>query len=197
MDGTWLVAFVAFAVVSAITPGPNNLLLWASGASFGFVRTMPHVVGTALGLGLMALAVSAGLGAIVTTMPAVTVALKLAGSAYLLWLAWRLVGSGALRRATATAPMTVVQAVAFQLVNAKAWIFALGAVTTFRPPDVSALLGGVVVATIMGLVVLPSAAVWAGAGGALARLVAAPGPRRIVNLVLAALLVASVATVWL
>ena len=197
MDAGWLAAVVAFSVVSSVTPGPNNLLLWGSGASAGFVRTVPHVVGTALGLGLMALLVAAGLGAVVTSVPAVTVVLKVLGTVYLLWLAWRLLGAGSLQRGTVARPMTVWQAIAFQLVNAKAWIFALGAITTFRPADLPTLAGGALVAAIMALVVLPTAALWAGAGGALARVVDSPRARRIVNVSLAALLVASVATVWL
>jgi threonine/homoserine/homoserine lactone efflux protein len=197
VDPAWLIAIVAFSVVSSVTPGPNNLLLWASGAEAGLRRTLPHVLGTALGLGFMALAVAAGLGALVTTVPAVTVALKLAGSAYLVWLAWRLLRSGALHRGAATTPLGVGQAVAFQLVNAKAWIFALGAVTTFRPSELPTLAGGAVVAAIMALVILPTAGLWAAAGEALARLVAEPGSRRVVNVVLGVLLVASVVTVWI
>jgi threonine/homoserine/homoserine lactone efflux protein len=197
MDAGWLVAVVAFSVVSSVTPGPNNLLLWASGASAGFVRTVPHVMGTALGLGLMALLVAAGLGAVVTSVPAVTVVLKVLGSVYLLWLAWQLLGAGSLERGSAARPMSVWQAIAFQLVNAKAWIFALGAITTFRPAGLPTLAGGALVAAIMALVVLPTAALWAGAGGALARVVDSPRARRIVNLSLATLLVASVAAVWL
>lgn len=197
MDAGWLVAVVAFSVVSSVTPGPNNLLLWASGASAGFVRTVPHVVGTALGLGLMALLVAAGLGAVITSVPAVTVVLKVLGSIYLLWLAWRLLGAGSLERGTVARPMSVWQAIAFQLVNAKAWIFALGAITTFRPAGVPTLAGGALVAAIMALVILPTAGLWAGAGGVLARIVDSPRARRIVNVSLATLLVASVATVWL
>jgi threonine/homoserine/homoserine lactone efflux protein len=197
MDGGWLAAVLAFSVVSSVTPGPNNLLLWASGASAGFVRTVPHIVGTAIGLGLMALLVAAGLGAVVTSVPAVTVALKVLGSVYLVWLAWRLLGVGSLERGTVARPMTIWQAIAFQLVNAKAWIFALGAITTFRPAELSTLAGGAIVAAIMALVILPTAALWAGAGGALARVIDSPRARRIVNVSLATLLVLSVATVWL
>jgi len=197
MDAGWLVAVVAFSVVSSVTPGPNNLLLWASGASAGFVRTVPHVVGTALGLGLMALLVAAGLGAVVTSVPAVTVVLKVLGSVYLLWLAWQLLGAGSLERGSVARPMSVWQAIAFQLVNAKAWIFALGAITTFRPAGLPTLAGGALVAAIMALVILPTAALWAGAGGALARVVDSPRARRIVNASLATLLLASVAAVWL
>ena len=130
-----LLALVGFSFVSAITPGPNNVLLWASGAAFGFRRTLPHVVGTAVGLGAMALAVAAGLGVLVATVPGLALAMKVGGSAYLLWLAWQIAGVGALERTTAARPMGVVAAAGFQAINPKAWVFALGAITTFRPPD--------------------------------------------------------------
>src|SRR5437773_3183132 len=91
-----LVGLVGFAFVSSVTPGPNNVLLWASGATFGFRRTIRHVVGTALGLGAMALAVAAGLGVVITAIPALAVAMKLVGSAYLLYLAYQIARAGTL-----------------------------------------------------------------------------------------------------
>ena len=129
------IGLVAFAFLSSGSPGPNNVLLWASGATFGLRATIPHVVGTAVGLGVMAVAAAAGLAAIVAGFPPIEVAMQVAGSAYLLWLAWR-IGRGSMVQAGTTArPLSVLQAAAFQVVNPKAWIFALGAVTTFRPPE--------------------------------------------------------------
>src|SRR5689334_14690345 len=121
-----LLALVAFSAVSSGTPGPNNLLLWASGAAFGFRQTIPHVVGTAVGIGAMALAVAAGLGALVTAIPELAFAMKVVGSAYLLYLAWQVAGASALRKSTVARPMSLLQAAAFQVINPKAWIFALG-----------------------------------------------------------------------
>jgi threonine/homoserine/homoserine lactone efflux protein len=183
--------------VSSVTPGPNNILLWASGAEFGFRRTLPHVVGTAIGLGAMALAVAAGLGAVITTVPEIAVVMKLAGSAYLLFLAYQIAGARALERGTVARPMGVIQAAAFQTINPKAWIFALGAVTTFRPPDSPVLVGGVLVAATMMVVIVPSAALWAGAGGALSRFIAGERAGRLVSLALAALLAGTVVLVWI
>jgi threonine/homoserine/homoserine lactone efflux protein len=191
-----LVALIAFSFVSSVTPGPNNILLWASGAEFGFRRTIPHVLGTALGVGAMAVAVAAGLGLLITSIPELGIAMKLAGSAYLLYLAYQIAGARALERGIVARPMGVIQAAAFQAINPKAWIFALGAVTTFRPADSSALAGGVLVAITMMVVIIPSAAVWAGAGGILSRFIANERTNRIVSGLLAALLVATVAYVW-
>jgi len=193
----WLIPLVAFSAISSGTPGPNNLLLWASGTTFGFRRTWRHVIGTALGLGGMALAAAAGIAAIVAAVPQLALAMKLAGSIYLLYLAWQVAGASALKRSTISKPMGLIQAAAFQLVNPKAWIFALGAITTFRPTDLPVVAGSVAVAVTMMLVILPTAAAWAAGGAAIARFLALERTRRIVGLVLAALLAASVVLVWI
>jgi threonine/homoserine/homoserine lactone efflux protein len=192
-----LAALVAFSFVSSVTPGPNNVLLWASGAQFGVRRTIRHVVGTALGLGLMALAAAAGLAALITTVPGVAVAMKVVGSVYLLYLAVRIAGTGGLTQGELARPLGVARAAAFQVVNPKAWIFALGAITTFRPIDVPPLAGSVLVAATMMAVIVPTAAVWAAGGGAINRLLTSERSRRIVSLSLAALVVVTVVSVWI
>lgn len=192
-----LAALVGFSFVSSVTPGPNNLLLWASGAEFGFRRTIRHVIGTALGIGSLALAVAAGLGVLITTVPEIAFAMKLAGSAYLLYLAYRIAGARALERGRVARPLGLLQAAAFQAINPKAWIFALGAITTFRPPGLPIVPGILLVALTMTIVVLPTAALWAGAGGALSRLMTGERANRLVSFALAALLAATVAYVWL
>ena len=84
-----LVALVGFSIVSSVTPGPNNVMLWASGIQFGFRATLPHVIGTSIGIGTMAIAVAAGIGVLVTTVPQGELTLKLIGSLYLLYLAYQ------------------------------------------------------------------------------------------------------------
>jgi threonine/homoserine/homoserine lactone efflux protein len=192
-----ILALIAFSFVSSVTPGPNNVLLWASGAEFGMMRTVRHIVGTALGIGLMALAAAAGLAALVTTVPGIAVAMKVAGSLYLLYLAFRIAGAHGLRRGDLARPLGLVQAGAFQLINPKAWIFALGAITTFRPAELPALGGSLVVAATMMAVVVPTAALWAAAGGSINRFLTSDRRRRAISLALAALVVATVASVWI
>jgi threonine/homoserine/homoserine lactone efflux protein len=191
-----LLGLVGFSFASAATPGPNNVLLWASGATFGIRRTLPHVLGTAVGIGAMALGSAAGIAALVAAVPALGVAMRVAGSAYLLFLAWQIARSGSLTAGDSTRPMTLPEAAAFQLVNPKAWIFALGAVTTFRPTELPPVPGTLAVALVMVLVILPSAALWVVFGDGLGRLLSSDRSRRIVNLVLAALVVATIALVW-
>jgi len=191
-----IVALVGFSFVSSATPGPNNVLLWASGAEFGLRRTVRHIVGTALGIGAMAIAVAAGLGALVTTIPELELAMKLAGSAYLLYLAYRIAGASALERGDVVRPLGLVQAAAFQVINPKAWVFALGAVTTFRPAGLPIVAGSLLVALTMMVVVIPSATLWAAAGGTLSRAIAGGRARRGMGVALAAVLVVTVAWVW-
>lgn len=190
-------ALVAFSFVSSVTPGPNNVLLWASGAEFGLARTVRHILGTAVGIGVMALAAAAGLGALVTTVPALAIVMKIAGSIYLLYLAVRIGGAHGLTRGELAHPLGIVQATAFQLINPKAWIFALGAITTFRPAGLPALSGSLAVAATMMIVVVPTAALWAAAGGAISRLLANDRHQRLVGLTLAGLIAATVASVWI
>jgi threonine/homoserine/homoserine lactone efflux protein len=192
-----LAALVGFAVVSSVTPGPNNILLWASGATFGLRRTLPHVFGTAVGIGVMAVVAAVAAGAILTAVPQLETAMKLGGSLYLIWLAGQVVRAGALERTDVARPFGLVSAAAFQVVNPKAWIFALGAMTTFRPADLSIAFGSALVAITMMIVVVPTAALWAGAGDALSRFVSTPRARRVVSLFLAGMLVGTVALVWL
>jgi threonine/homoserine/homoserine lactone efflux protein len=192
-----LLALVGFTVVVSITPGPNTVLLWASGASFGFRATLRHVLGTALGIGSLALVAAAGLGTLITAVPQVGVAMKVAASAYLLYLAYQVAGARALERGEFAHPLGLVQAAAFQAINPKGWILALGAVTTFRPPGLAALTGSLLVAAVMMVVVIPTQALWAGAGGTLGGLMTDDRTRRLVSLAMAALLAATVIDVWL
>jgi threonine/homoserine/homoserine lactone efflux protein len=190
-------ALVLFAVVSSGTPGPNNALLWASGLQFGFRSTIPQIVGTSAGIGILALAVAAGLGALVTGLPEVELGLKLVGSAYLLFLAFQLVGGAALQRGEISRPLHVHEAAAFQFLNPKAWLFALAAVSTFRPEDLPVAIGSAIVIVTMVVVVLPTASIWAAGGTALQRLTARRRAHRALNGALALLLAASIAFIWI
>jgi threonine/homoserine/homoserine lactone efflux protein len=191
-----LAALVAFSIVSSGTPGPNNVLLWASGATFGFKATIPHVLGTAAGIGAMALGAAAGLAALIAGAPQLALVMKVGGSAYLLVLAWRIARSSSLERAALARPLDLRQAMAFQAVNPKGWIFALGAVTTFRPAGLDPVVGSVLVATTMMAVIVPTAALWAGAGGSLGRMLAGQRTHRVVGPVMGVLLATTVVLAW-
>lgn len=192
-----LLALVAFSLVSSVTPGPNNVLLWASGAAFGFRATVRHVLGTALGIGSMALVVAAGVGTLFTAIPEIALLMKVGASVYLFYLAYQIAGARALERGALAGPLGFLQAAAFQAINPKAWVFALGAVTAFRPAGYSVIVGSLLVAATMTIVVVPTAALWAGVGGALSRWMTGDRPRRAVSMALALLLATTVAYVWI
>jgi threonine/homoserine/homoserine lactone efflux protein len=191
-----LLGLIGFSIVSSVTPGPNNVLLLASGSTFGFRRTTRHILGTAIGIGVMAIAVGAGLGLVVAEVPAVGVAMKVVGSAYLLYLAVAIARSGAFREADVARPLGVGQAAALQLINPKVWIFALGAMSTFRPAELPVGVGTGVVAVTMMAVVIPTAALWAAGGGAFARVLREGRSSRLVSVGLAVLVAATVISVW-
>jgi threonine/homoserine/homoserine lactone efflux protein len=185
-------ALATFCFVSSITPGPNNMMLLASGANFGFRRTLPHMFGITLGFSLMVLAVGLGLGGLFTAYPALYDVLRVVGAAYLLWLAWRIAtASGIGDGSSSSRPMTFLEAVAFQWVNPKAWATSLGAITAFVAPE-EFVLGVLIVTGVFLLVNLPCIASWAGFGVVLRRFLDRPWTLRAFNVSMAVLLVASI-----
>jgi len=192
-----LAGLVGFAFVGTVSPGPNNAVLWASGIRFGFHRTVPHVLGTALGIGVLTLGVAAGIGALLQAVPAAEVMLKVVGSAYLLYLAFLVLRGGGIKRTDVSRPLSLWQAAAFQFSNPKAWIFAIAAVGTFLPPSLPWLAGVTLLTGTLMVVVVGSSSIWAAGGAALGRFVGNERARRAVSVVLAVLLVASVALLWI
>ena len=191
MTGGLLLAFVSFAFVSSITPGPNNAMLLTSGVNYGFRRTLPHMMGISLGCGVMLLLVGLGLGQVFAAVPSLYGVLRYAGAAYLLWLAWKIARAGPVAGAAGSGrPMTFWQAAAFQWVNPKAWILVVGAVSTYAPREAFGR-GVVLLAALLCLVNLPSIALWAGCGTALRPFMADPVRVRVFNVTMAALLVLS------
>ena len=192
----FLLPFTLFAIAGSFTPGPNNIMLTASGANFGFRRTLPHILGICIGFPLMVTAVGLGLGRLFEEVPVTHSVLKLAGSAYLLWLAWRIAQAGSVDRPDAAArPLSFFQAAAFQWVNPKAWIMAMGAVSTFTLAGQEMLPQVLTIAAIFTVVSVPSATVWTLLGIGIARILTSPAGLRVFNLGMGALLALSV--VWI
>ncbi|HHX91914.1 MAG TPA: LysE family translocator [Paracoccus sp.] len=188
-----LAALSAFAFVSSITPGPNNLMLLASGVNFGFRRTVPHMLGIGIGFTVMVALVGLGLAGIFIAWPPARSLLKVAATAYMLWLAWKIAHAAPPQAAAETPsgakPLTFAQAAAFQWVNPKAWTMALGAITLYAPgQEVAAVLW---VALVFGMVNLPCVSSWTVAGVTLKRALQNPGRLRVFNVSMALLLVAS------
>ncbi len=183
-------ALIVFALVSSITPGPNNLMLLASGANFGFRRTVPHMLGISIGFTLMVALVGVGLAGIFIAVPALRRVLTVVSVMYLLYLAWKIATAAPMGAPSDTArPMTFLGAAAFQWVNPKAWAIALTAVTLYAPTQ--SFLAVLVVALVFGLVNLPAITVWTLGGGVVRRILSSTPRLRIFNATMALLLVAS------
>ncbi|MGB1235746.1 MAG: LysE family translocator [Planktomarina sp.] len=187
-----LYALVVFAFVSSITPGPNNLMLKASGANFGIRRTIPHALGVGLGFVFMVIMVGLGLAQLFDLYPVLHTVLKVLATIYLVWLAWK-IGTAAPKignpESTGT-PFTFAQAAAFQWVNPKAWAMALAAATVYLPEG-SGVFGILLVAMIFGAVNLPSVGCWAYLGVQMRRFLSTPARLRVFNITMAGLLIAS------
>jgi threonine/homoserine/homoserine lactone efflux protein len=184
-------ALVLFGFVASITPGPNNLMLLASGVNFGLARTVPHMLGIAIGFSLMIVLVGLGFVQLFVLLPWLHPAMKVAGILYMLWLAWRIANAGAVGSGKAAGrPLTFLQAAAFQWVNPKGWMMALTAIATYSDPQ-QMVAGVLVVAVVFGIVGTPSIAVWALFGVGLRHFLSSPRTVRIFNVTMALLLVAS------
>jgi threonine/homoserine/homoserine lactone efflux protein len=181
-----------FSFVTSITPGPNNMMLMASGVNFGFRRTVPHMLGISTGFTLMVALIGFGLGEVFVRVPLLYTVLKYVGAVYLLYLAYKIANSGPIaeRGGVQGCPMTFLQAAAFQWVNPKAWVMAVSAISTYTQPEAytaSVLL----ISLVFGLVNLPSVGSWAAFGVAMRRLLTNPRAVRVFNIAMALLLVAS------
>lgn len=185
-----LFALLGFGIVTSVTPGPNNMMLLASGVNFGLRRTVPHMLGISLGHALMVFLVGLGIAGMFRAWPPALTLLKTGSVAYMLWLAWKIANSGAPGEGKARAePLSFLQAAAFQWVNPKAWAMALGAVTAYvATPSAAAYL---LVAVIFMVVNFPSVMIWAAAGQGLRRWLEGPARLRAFNWTMAVLLVAS------
>ena len=190
MEQSLLTGLALFALVSSITPGPNNMMLMASGANFGFRRTIPHMMGVVLGFTLMVALVGVGLMGAFQALPWLHDVLTWAGIAYLLWLAWK-IAHAAMPDATGAGgrPFGFLQACAFQWVNPKGWQMALTAITLYAPDR--ALWAVLLVAGCFGVVNLPSVMAWTFLGLRLRRILSSNRRLVLFNYSMAVLLVAS------
>jgi len=186
-----LLALTLFAFVSSITPGPNNLMLMASGANFGFRRTLPHMLGVGIGFTVMIVLVGVGLVQVFDLYPISHQILKVVSVAYLLWLAWKIANAAppADDVQSEARPITFIQAALFQWVNPKAWTMALTAISAYTPEQTLFYVS--VVALIFGVVNLPSVSVWTVLGEQMARFLTSATRLRAFNWAMAALLVLS------
>ncbi|NAZ35938.1 LysE family transporter [Rubellimicrobium sp. CFH 75288] len=189
-----LPALVGFAFAMSVTPGPNNLMLLASGANFGLRRSVPHLLGVSVGHSLMVLLLGLGLAALFERIPGFKAALAVVSVLYLLWLAWKFATAAPKAEhapRTAGRPLTFLQAAAFQWVNPKGWAMALTALAAYTADE--SLAAVLLVAGVFFLTNLPCITLWALGGLGLRPILSSPGRLRWFNRAMAALIVA---TLW-
>jgi len=169
MPSETLLAFITYAFVTSVTPGPNNTMLLASGLNYGFVRSLPHVLGISIGFAVMVMGVGAGLGRLFEAYPSLYTVLRIVGGAYLMYLAWQIATAAPMGDASAHGrPFGFWKAAGFQWVNPKAWIMAIGAITAYLPAGGS-MQAVVVLSLLFALVNAPSVTVWVTLGTTLRR----------------------------
>ncbi|WP_233872898.1 LysE family translocator [Paraburkholderia adhaesiva] len=200
---TSILPLVLFVAVSTVTPGGATTLATASGARFGFVRSIPLMLGIAIGLALLAAVAALGLGGLLLALPSLQTAVKALGSAYLLWLAWRIARSGPpgagndpASAAGPARPVTLVNGFLLLWLNPKSWAMTIGAAASFallasNPNRLAMLLG-----TTFGVAACASLAVWCALGVLLARVFRTPSHWRMLNLAMGVLLAASLIPTW-
>jgi threonine/homoserine/homoserine lactone efflux protein len=192
MSQDLILSLVAFAFVTAMTPGPNNTMLLTSGVNFGFNRTRPHVLGVTIGFTIMILAVGLGIGRIFTAFPPLYSGLRIVSVLYLMWLAWRIATAGTSNPIVTdeARPMTFFEAALFQWVNPKGWMVALSVAANYVSPG--SLWADLMALSAVFLVIsLISTTSWAFFGTSLRPLLQDPKSVRIFNVAMAVALVAS------
>ena len=182
---------VLFAAVMTLTPGPNVVLVTASGANFGFNRTIPQMLGITFGFGAMAIAAGLGVAGLAQAEPEVHAALRYAGATYLLYLAWRIAPAQPAGGSARAKPIGFVEATLITWANPKAWVAVLGALAAFTTTDGNVVWQVSLISGVLAAFCLLSCAIWAGFGTAIGRFIAAPRARAVFNWAMAGLLVLS------
>lgn len=188
-----MLSALLFALVACITPGPNNIMIMASGLNYGVRRTMPHLLGISIGFPAMFIGVGVGLGTLFESFPALHGVVKVLGISFLLYLAYRIATTTTGPELQADSrPMRFMEAVLFQWVNPKAWVNCIGAIAAFTTVSGDVLIQALWIALAFFVVCFPSVSVWLISGAALSQWLHRPQQRRAFNLVMAFLLALSV-----
>jgi threonine/homoserine/homoserine lactone efflux protein len=189
-------AFFVFSAVAAITPGPSNAMLTATGANAGVLRGLPALLGVSAGMGLMMFLVAFGLGSVILDHPIVLVAVKWCGAAFLCWLAWKIATAGRPGASADGKPIGFVGAAAFQWINPKSWLVCASAAGAYLHAQAGgALAQAMIFGALFILASLPCCFVWLAFGATAQRFLRTERARRTFNIVMGVLLAASVALV--
>jgi len=190
-----IVAFLLFAVVAAVTPGPSNIMLTAVGANVGIVKGLPCLFGVGVGMGVMMFLVSFGLGSLVLAHPIVLKILNWCGAGFLLWMAWKIATSGRVESTAEQKPVGFVGGAAFQWVNPKSWLVAVSASGTFLHAGVSPVPQSALIGALFLAAALPCCFLWLAFGATIQRFLTTARRLRVFNIAMAVLLALSIALV--
>ncbi len=187
------IAFLLFAVVAAVTPGPSNIILTAVGANAGILKGLPSLFGVTAGMGLMMFVVPLGLGSLVRQIPLVLKALHWGGAAFLLWLSWKIAASSRIESLPEKTPVGFVGTAAFQWINPKSWLVTVSAAGTFLNAEAgSSLLQAVFLSGLFVVAALPSCFLWLAFGATIQRILHSQRKLRVFNVAMGALLALSI-----
>jgi|TARA_B110000116_G_C16522982_1_gene440861 threonine/homoserine/homoserine lactone efflux protein len=193
-----LAAISIYYVVMYATPGPNNSILTASGIKFGFIKTIPNILGIPTGHGIQLILVCFGLGGLFLQFPNLINALQYFGATYLLYLAWKMFGSLNIRLTQdKSAPLKYYEAVLFQFVNPKAWMICITAVSLFYPEKENILIGTLFMVVISTIINIPSISIWAFGGSVIRKYLSNDKLKKIVECFLAILLIGTAISIIL
>ena len=194
-----LLPLVSFAVVATITPGGATTLATASGARFGFARSVPLLAGIAAGVSTLTGSVAGGLGSLLVAFPEIEIWIRVAGTAYLAWLAWRIMRLGAPGDAgdATAAPLGLAAGLALLWLNPKAWTMAVAAASTYSGIAAGPFLLALTMGAVFGGAAAISLTLWCAGGSWLSRILRTDRQWRIVNCALGAMLAASIIPMWL
>ncbi|MEC8089906.1 MAG: LysE family translocator [Pseudomonadota bacterium] len=192
-----ILGLVIFATTAAFTPGPNNVMLTSSGATFGFRRTLPHILGIAAGIGCLSIAGGFGLAGLLAAVPQLHLLMKGAAILFLGYLAWRISTAGRADSNKSGRPLTFMQAAAFQMVNPKGVTLLASAIIAYSTGVENIMSDLTVMVPIFVVASLSSACTWCLFGALIGRLLKEDSSLRKFNIAMAMLLVASMAPIFL
>lgn len=189
MDTATLAGFILFATVAAFTPGPNNVMLTASGANFGLRRSTPHIAGVTIGFCALVMAGGSGLAALLTALPQLHTGLKIAGTGFLLYLAWKIATAGRAGDHAVGTPITFWQAAVFQAVNPKGVTVLASSVAAYTTDPANVMGELLVMVTVFGVVTLAATVTWCVFGTLLGRMISSDKALLRFNFAMAGLLI--------
>jgi threonine/homoserine/homoserine lactone efflux protein len=190
-------AFFLFSVVAAITPGPSNTMIVATGSAWGLWRGLPCALGSAVGMGMLLFASALGLGQLIIAQPTLIKALNWGGAAFLLWLSWKIATAGRAQETPGAEPVGFLGAAAFQWINPKGWLVAVSAAGTYlQAGSETVLLQAAIFGALFFAAALPSGLVWLVLGASIRTLLRDARHARIFNIVMAITLALSVLMIF-